>query len=88
MTERSSKRKKREHDFSVIAHRVVQEATGEAEEQSIEPEPTPEERHTAAVTLGRLGGKMGGKARAAKLSKKRRQEIARLAAQARWGRRS
>ena len=86
MTERSSK--KREHDFSIIAHRVVQEATGEAEEQPIEPEPTPGERHAAAVTLGRLGGKKGGKARAAKLGKKRRQEIARLAAQARWGRRS
>ena len=88
MNERSSKRKKREHDFSIIAHRVVQEATGEAEPQQVEPELTPEERHAAAVTLGRLGGKKGGKARAEKLSKKRRQEIARLAAQARWGRHS
>ena len=86
MTERSSKRKKRDHDFSVIAHRVVQEATGEAEEQQVEPELTPEERHTAAVALGRLGGKKGGPARAKKLSKKRRSEIAKRAAQARWGR--
>ncbi len=82
MTERSSKR--RDHDFSIIAHRVVQEATGEAEEQPIEPEPTPGERHAAAVTLGRLGGKKGGPARARKLSKKRRSEIAKNAAQARW----
>ena len=84
MTERSSKRKKRDHDFSVIAHRVVQEATGEAEEQQVEPEPLPEERHAAAVTLGRLGGKKGGKARAAKLTPKQRSEIAKKAAEARW----
>lgn len=80
--QRSSK--KREHDFSVIAHRVVQEATGEAEPQQVEAEPTPEERHDAAVTLGRLGGKKGGASRAKKLTPERRREIARKAAQARW----
>ena len=84
MTERSSKRKKRDHDFSVIAHRVVQEATGQAEPQQVEPELTPEERHAAAVGLGRLGGKKGGPARAKKLSKKQRSEIAKKAAAKRW----
>ena len=88
MTERSSKRKKRDHDFSVIAHRVVQEATGEAKPQQVEPELTPDERHAAAVALGRLGGKKGGPARAKKLSKHRRSEIARKAAEARWAGRS
>lgn len=39
-------------------------------------------RRGAAATLGRLGGR----ARAAKLSPKRRAEIARVAAAARWGR--
>lgn len=34
--------------------------------------------------IGRRGGIKGGKARAANLTKRRRQEIARLAAQARW----
>jgi len=34
--------------------------------------------------LGRLGGLRGGKARAEKLSKKRRKEIAQKAAKARW----
>ena len=87
MTERSSKRKKRDHDFAVIAHRVVQEATGQAEPQQVEPELTPDERHAAAVALGRLGGKKGGPARAKKLSKKRRSEIAKKAAEARWGHR-
>jgi hypothetical protein len=34
--------------------------------------------------LGRKGGKKGGKARAEKLSAKRRKEIAKKAAKARW----
>jgi len=38
-----------------------------------------------AVALGRRGGLKGGKARASKLSGERRVEIARKAAQARWG---
>ena len=41
-----------------------------------------------AKMLGRLGGLKGGKARAEKLSKKRRAEIARKAAKARWQKRS
>ncbi len=84
MADRSSKRKKREHDVNVSAFRVVQEAVGGPEGEEEEPEPTPEERHAAAVALGRLGGKKGGKARAAKLTPERRKEIARRAAQARW----
>ncbi len=43
-----------------------------------------EEKNPAAVELGRLGGKKGGKARAEKLSPERRKEIARKAARARW----
>ena len=42
-------------------------------------------KNPAAVELGRLGGLKGGKARAEKLSSERRLEIARKAAQARWG---
>jgi hypothetical protein len=40
-----------------------------------------------AAALGRLGGVRGGKARAAALSPKRRKEIARNAALARWRKR-
>jgi hypothetical protein len=62
------------------------------EEQAFEPvqqpepaaEPAPDGKNPAAVALGRLGGKKGGPARAAKLSKKERSEIAKKAAQARW----
>ena len=70
--------KKKEHDFSVTAFRVVQEATGQ-----IEPEPKPT---FDAKALGRLGGLKGGKARAAKLTPERRVEIAKKPALARWGR--
>jgi len=71
------KRKKREHDFSITAFMVVQEATGQ-----IEPKPKPIIDFKA---LGRLGGLKGGKARAAKLTPERRTEIAKKAALARWG---
>ena len=39
---------------------------------------------SSAVELGRKGGLKGGKARAEKLSAKRRSEIAKKAAEARW----
>ena len=71
-----SMRKKKEHDFSVTAFKVVQEATGQLEK------PT---KTFDAVALGRLGGLKGGKARAKKLTAKQLSEIARKAAQARWG---
>ena len=45
---------------------------------------TGEDKNPAAVALGRLGGLKGGKARAKKLSAKRRVEIAKKAASARW----
>jgi hypothetical protein len=43
-----------------------------------------EEKNPAAVALGRLGGRKGGKARAEKLTPEQRSEIARKAAKARW----
>lgn len=46
----------------------------------------PREKNPAAVALGRLGGLKGGKARAEGLSPGRRKEIARKAAEKRWGR--
>lgn len=42
------------------------------------------ETATAAAQLGRLGGKKGGKARAAAMTPKQRSESARKAAKARW----
>ena len=80
------KRKKQEHDFSIIAHRVVQEATGEDEADEDESSPSEPEKPDYAA-LGRAGGKKGGKARAEKLTPEQRSAIARQAANARWSRR-
>jgi hypothetical protein len=78
MPNRSSKRPWREDDdVNQLAARVVAQATGQ------EPPKNP-----AAVALGRLGGKKGGPARAAKLSPAKRREIAQRAAKARWDRRA
>lgn len=62
-----------------LAKRIVDEATGEAEKTL-----PPPEKNQAAVELGRLGGKKGGKARAIKLAPEKRREIAQNAAKARW----
>lgn len=66
-------------DLNQLAKRIVDEATGE------EPvTPPPPEKNQAAVELGRLGGKKGGKARAENLTPEQRSEIAKIAAQKRW----
>jgi len=80
MPKRSSK-KKRPRDVNQLAKAIVDEATGEAVEEEA---PADEGKNPAAVALGRLGGKKGGKARAAKLTKEQRSEIARKAARVRW----
>lgn len=75
------RRSRMDEDEVSAAFRVVAEATGQ-------PTPKPKKakrKNPAAVALGRLGGKKGGKARAASLSPKRRAEIAREAARKRWG---
>ena len=43
-----------------------------------------QEKNPAAVALGKLGGRKGGKARAEKLTPEQRSAIAKKAAQARW----
>ena len=90
MDERSSKQKKRDHDFSVTAFRVAQEVTSDADGTPMtEEEPLDTEgKNPNAVALGRLGGKKGGKARAAKLTPEQRSQIAKNAAAARWARQS
>ena len=45
---------------------------------------TEDGKNAAAVALGKLGGLKGGKARAASLTPKKRSEIAKKAAAARW----
>ena len=66
-------------DINQLAHRIGQISTGQEP-----PEPV-STKNPAAVALGKLGGAKGGKARAAKLSPRKRREIAKKAARARWG---
>ena len=73
-----AKRSKKHADVNAMAKALVDEATGD-------DEPVDDGKNPAAVELGRLGGLKGGKARASKLSAKRRSEITKKAAQARWG---
>lgn len=82
MPKRSSKPKPEKPDANQNAFRILQEATGE--KPKTEP-PAEKPKNPAAVALGRLGGLKGGKARAAKLSKAKRSEIAKKAANKRWG---
>ncbi|HEX3683417.1 MAG TPA: hypothetical protein VHU83_12850 [Bryobacteraceae bacterium] len=82
MANRSSNRGKGKLDVNQIAHQTILIATRQMEKPK-EPEKNP-----AAVTLGRLGGLKGGKARAEKLSPKKRSEIAKKAADVRWAAKS
>ena len=85
MPKRSSTRKKRPRDVNQLAKSVVDEALGDTDDESVAQSNSVDDgKNPAAVELGRLGGLKGGKARAAKLSKKRRSEIAAKAAAARW----
>lgn len=69
---------KRPRDPNQLAKLIVDIATGAVKE------PKEKKKNPAAVALGRLGGKVGGKARAESLSPKRRKEIAKEAAKKRW----
>jgi len=67
-------------DMNQLGKAVVDIATGSAP-------PVPDldaGKDPAAVALGRKGGLKGGKARAAKMTKKQRSEAAKKAAAARW----
>ena len=73
-------------DVNLLARQIVGEATGESKsaQEDMIAKAQQEGKNIAAVVLGQRGGLKGGKARAKKLSAKRRREIARNAARARW----
>jgi hypothetical protein len=79
------KRSSKPRDVNQIAKFIVDQATDETL-----PETQPEEpaKNPAAVALGKLGGLKGGRARAEKLTAKRRSEIAHKAAQTRWSKKT
>jgi len=77
MPTRSSKRPR---DANQLAKYIVDVATGEEENER----PDEVAKNPAAVALGKLGGKKGGVARAARLPPERRRAIAARAAKIRW----
>ncbi len=66
-------------DLNQLASKLTKIATGEEEK----PDEN-EGKNPAAVALGRLGGKKGGKARAEKLTPKQRKKIAKKVVASRW----
>ncbi len=74
------KNPKRPRDPNQLAKNIVDLATGESTEII-----SVSTSNIHAVELGRLGGLKGGNARAKALSASRRSEIAKKAAQKRWG---
>ncbi len=79
MPKRSSK--KNPADINLLAAQIVGAATSRPDTP---PKGKSPQKNPAAVALGRLGGLKGGKARAEKLSPKKRAQIAQVAAKARW----
>ena len=71
---RGPKGEKRPADVIGAAVKVMQIATGEIEEDALDP----------GKEYARKGGLKGGQARAESLTPEKRSEIARLAAEARW----
>jgi hypothetical protein len=67
-------------DPNQLAKAVVDFATRQRE-----PDPPAPVKNPAAVELGRIGGRIGGKVRAANMTPEQRADSARKAALARWG---
>ena len=74
-----AKKAKLPTDPNKRAKSILDIVTGENEDKKPD-----ENKNPAAVALGRLGGLKGGKARAESLTAKKRSEIAKKAAKARW----
>lgn len=73
------KRSSKKEDEAQAAVRVMETIAERTEREAV-----PADVSAAAKALGRRGGLKGGPARAAKLSAKKRSDIAKRAAQARW----
>lgn len=80
MPTRASKKLPKEDELQA-AVRVIRTVVEKAEKKVVDPAVS-----AAAAALSKLGASKGGKERAKKLSTKRRSEIAKQAAAARWKR--
>ena len=82
------KKKKTRRNVTQVARETLEKIVREKpSREPIEADPESQEQDTrnpATVALGNVGASKGGKARAKKVSKKRRSEIAKKGAKARW----
>ena len=81
-----SKLKKKSHsepDVNRLAYRLVQDSTSEPEPDSM----TKAQISKLMATMGRKGGKIGGKRRMQTMTPEDRSRVALRAAQARWSKR-
>jgi hypothetical protein len=77
------RRASKDEDEIQAAVRVIRTVVEKAEKKAVDPAVS-----AAASALSKLGASKGGEARAASLSKRRRSEIAKKAAAARWSKHS
>ena len=84
MPERS-KKVARPRDPNQLAYQIMLESTGQVPkyQPGAEPKPIDPSKNPHAVALGRMGGLKGG-SRAAALGPRKRSQIAKKAAKARW----
>lgn len=84
-----AKNKTHSSDVNVTAFEILKAVIGDESDISLRAKPAKKPskpaKNPAAVALGRLGGLKGGKARADRLSPKKRSDIAKKAARKRWG---
>lgn len=97
MLKRSGSTPKRPRDVNELAALIVAEATcdepdapeiesvPDAEPADLAKTPADDGKNPAAVALGKLGGKKGGKARMSKMTAEERSALGKAAAEARWG---
>ena len=71
-------------DFSQVAKAIIGRVTGGSEGTGFIEEITERKKNPHAQALAALGASKGRKTRAKNLTRKRRKEIARKAARARW----
>lgn len=84
MAKRVPKKQPTDKQLASLSHAAVDATTSTTPRNN----KTAADKNPAAVPLGRLGGKKGGPARARKLTKKQRSDIAKKAAAARWKKRT
>lgn len=84
---KSKPRRVPEPDVNVLAHYLIERATAEPKPARAPQPPTPSDISRVMAELGRRGGKVGGKQRAANMTEEQRSNASAAAARARWAKR-